>query len=81
MSKVSTAFENEPMTNEMMEGGAEDAEAKVGEDGYTSVTEELDDLLLQASHMIELQLKLQDSPTERREEARFARPKTDAEVL
>ncbi len=41
----------------MTEGGAElvGAEAKVGKDSYASVTDELDELLLQASQMIELQ--------------------------
>ncbi len=40
-----------------MEGGAKlvGAEAKVGEDSYASITDKLDELLLQASQMIELE--------------------------
>ncbi len=89
VSKLGTASGNEPTTNatkggaETMEGEAEVlvAEAKVGKDGDA---DDLDELLLQASQMVELELNLvkpQDLPTLRREEARFARPKTDAEVL
>ncbi len=67
MSKVGTASGNEPTTNATMvygtggvettEGRAElvGAEAKVGEDSYARVTDELDKLLLQASQMIELE--------------------------
>ncbi len=89
VSKLGMVSGNEATTNttkggaQTMEGRAEVvvAEAKVGKDGDA---DKLDKLLLQASQMIELELSLvksQHLSTKRREEARFARPKTDAEVL